>query len=78
MAEHAKVVTVIEITLHKLGSEAYDISVEIPDSLDVTGCKLLACNVCSFTFFHNIFGHIFQCCLWVEAQLWVDTTETLS
>lgn len=50
MAEHAKVVTVIEITLHKLGSGAYAIFVEIPrqfrcDWLQVVGMQCLQFHI---------------------------------
>lgn len=72
MAEHAKVVTVVEITLHKLGSEVYANSMEIPrqfrcDWLQVVGMQCLQ--------FHILPQHI-----WAHfpvLPLGWDTTETL-
>lgn len=50
MAEHAKVATIIGITLHKLGSETYAVSVEIPrqfrcDWLQVVGMQCLQFHI---------------------------------
>lgn len=73
MAEHAKVVTIIGITLHRLGSEAYAISVEIPrqfrcDWLQAVGMQCLQFHILP----QDIWAHF------PVLPLGWDTTEALS